>query len=695
LPQDRVRAERALASTALGAAPYVEEALRWLPDAEESAREPIYATSLGALLEASVAPSLRGGRRASIAIADDNADMRAYLARVLSACGDVRAFADGEKALAGIRTAPPDVVVTDLMMPNLDGFGLLHALRSDPRTREIPVVLLSARAGEQARIEGAACGADDYVVKPFSARELVARVTAQVELARLRGIAAAERSTLRQLFMEAPAAIAILRGADHVFELANPKYCAVVGRTAEQLLGHAGREVLPELIDQRVWELFDRIRARGEREAGSAFLATLERNGRREQGFFDWLAQPLRGESGEVDRILVFAVEITEQVAARERAEQLASELQRANRAKDEFVAMLGHELRNPLAPIATALRVMELRGLAGAERERSVIARQVEHLTRLVDDLLEVSRIASGKVHLSRSVVELADVVAQALEVASPMFEQRHQRVRVSVPRPGLAVLVDPERMTQVIGNLLTNACKYTDADGEVRVSARVDGGDVLLRVEDSGIGIEPEMLLRVFDLFSQARQSIDRSLGGLGLGLAIVRNLVRMHGGTVTAESEGRGKGAAFTVRLPRSEPVAGTHPDARDATRAPLERPDARRVLIVDDNQDAAEMLADMLTSLGHVTKVAGDGPAALVAVESFVPDVALLDIGLPVMDGYDLARRLRSSSAASGARLFAVTGYGQTDDRARSREAGFDAHFVKPLDLDAIVRAIEAS
>jgi len=692
LPQGRVRGERTLASTALGAAPYVEEALRWLPD--WNADGGVAGTSTDASLEPSAAPALRESRRPSIAVADDNADMRAYLARVLSACGDVRAFADGELALAGIRAAPPDLVVTDVMMPNLDGFGLLHAVRDDPRTKEIPVVMLSARAGEDARIEGALSGADDYVVKPFSARELVARALAQLDLRRLRDIAAAERATLRQLLVEAPAAIAIVRGPHHVYELANPTFCATVGRTAEQLIGRAGREVMPELVDQGVWDLLDRIRATGERYAGSAFPLMLERKGRRESGFFNWLGQPLRDESGEVDRILVFAVEITQEVVARERAERLTTELQRASRAKDEFVAMLGHELRNPLAPIVTALRVIERRGVVGAERELAVIERQVDHLTRLVDDLADVSRIASGKVRLATSVVELSEVVARAIEVASPMLEQRHQHLRVSVPHSGLPVLVDSERMTQVIGNLLTNASKYSDPHGEIRMSARRYAGEVALRVEDSGIGIEPEMLPRVFDLFSQERQSLDRSRGGLGLGLAIVRNLVQMHGGTVTAESEGRGRGAAFTIRLPHSRGIAATSTQPSGAPRSMLARRiDSRRVLIVDDNKDAAEMLSDLLTSLGHVARIAPDGPTALTMLETFAPDVALLDLGLPVMDGYDLARRLRSSSAASRARLFAVTGYGKAADRARSREAGFDDHFVKPLELDAIVRAIE--
>jgi len=276
-----------------------------------------------------------------------------------------RWLAAGERGVA----APPDLVVSDVMMPKVNGLELLRRLRADVRTKAIPVILVSARAGEEARIEGATSGADDYVVKPFSARELVARVTAQLELSRLRTAADSQRRTLYQLFSEAPAAIAILRGPEHVFELANPMYCELVGRKPEELLGRAGREALPELIEQGTWEIFDRIRDNGETFKASAFPTRLNGQGR-DRGYLNWVARPVRGEDGQAGRILVFAVDVTDQVIARERAEELTKDLERASRAKDEFVAMLGHELRNPLAPISTALRVMELRGISGGERE-------------------------------------------------------------------------------------------------------------------------------------------------------------------------------------------------------------------------------------------------------------------------------------------------------------------------------------
>ncbi|MBV9947041.1 MAG: hybrid sensor histidine kinase/response regulator, partial [Myxococcales bacterium] len=266
--------------------------------------------------------------------------------------------------------------------------------------------------------------------------------------------------------------------------------------------------------------------------------------------------------------------------------------------------------LRNPLAPIVTALRVMELRGLPGGERERAVIGRQVEHLSRLVDDLLDVSRLASGKVRLARRAIEIADVVARAIEVTSPLLEERQHRLRVHVPRPGLAVLVDVERMTQVVCNLLTNSCKYTDAGGEIRVEARSHGEDVELRVVDTGVGIDPDMLPRVFDLFTQERQAIDRSRGGLGLGLALVRNLVRMHGGSVAAESAGRGRGSTFIVRIPKVQAaIADAAPPGVERTRIGTGS-EAQRVLIVDDNRDAAEMLAELLGTVGHVVAARGE-------------------------------------------------------------------------------------
>jgi PAS domain S-box-containing protein len=380
---------------------------------------------------------------------------------------------------------------------------------------------------------------------------------------------------------------------------------------------------------------------------------------------------------------------------ALERARLLAGEskaradAESANRSKDEFLAMLGHELRNPLAPIVTALSLMKLRGGDTHQKERAVIERQVAHLVRLVDDLLDVSRITKGKVDLKKERVELSEVVARGIELSSPLLEQRRQHLSVAVPDHGLELYGDATRLAQVVSNLVTNAAKYTPSEGHIAISAWRRGDTLVLAVRDDGMGIAPEMLPRVFDLFAQERQSIDRSLGGLGLGLAIARSVVTMHEGTVSAASEGHEKGSTFTVELP----AAGAADASAFQGAAPPRVPAAgrRRVLVVDDNADAAELLGGLLRSSGHEVMIASDGPQALDLAGAFRPEVALLDIGLPVMDGYELARRLRSQ--LDTVRLIAVTGYGQDSDRERSRAAGFDAHMIKPVDPDVLEAALD--
>ena len=381
---------------------------------------------------------------------------------------------------------------------------------------------------------------------------------------------------------------------------------------------------------------------------------------------------------------------------ALERALLLAAEskaradAESANRSKDEFLAMLGHELRNPLAPIVTALSLMTLKGADTHRKERTVIERQVTHLVRLVDDLLDVSRITQGKVELKRERIELAEAVARGIELSSPLLEQRRQHLSLSVPERGLAVHGDVTRLAQVVSNLVTNAAKYTPPEGHITVTASRQGERIVLSVRDDGMGIAPAMLPRVFELFAQERQSIDRSQGGLGLGLAITQSVVAMHDGTVSAASEGHGKGSVFTVELPAAAPASAVR--AAPSSRAAVSGASvSRRVLVVDDNGDAAELLGRLLGSMGHEVVIATDGPQALELAPGFRPEIALLDIGLPVMDGYELARRLRSQNQKI--RLIAVTGYGQANDRARSRAAGFDAHMIKPVDPVALSAALD--
>jgi PAS domain S-box-containing protein len=361
-----------------------------------------------------------------------------------------------------------------------------------------------------------------------------------------------------------------------------------------------------------------------------------------------------------------------------------------AERRKDEFLAMLGHELRNPLAPIVTALELLRMRG--ETSREAQIIGRQVNHLTRLVDDLLDVARITRGKIELKRQRIELAQVVTRAIEIASPLIEQRSHHLAVDVAISGLPVFGDPTRLAQIISNLLANAAKYTEMGGHIGVRASRSGDTIRISVRDDGSGIDAEALARIFEPFVQSPQSADRAQGGLGIGLTLVRSLLDMHGGRVEAKSAGLGKGSEFIVYLPFAEPVspADTMPPSPRAVAA--EQPNgALRVLVVDDNADAAEMLGEVLRALGHTVEIAEDGPIALRVAASFLPDVAVLDIGLPVMDGFELAERMREL-AQPPRRLIAVTGYGQAEDRARGVQAGFDAHLVKPIDIDVLEKAI---
>ncbi len=651
--------------------PYVQEALRWLPvqgSHEASAPSP--------------SSPAHEPTTARILLADDNADMREYIRSTLAERWAVETAANGLEALEKARANRPDLLITDVMMPGLDGFQLLGAIRADGMLHDVPVMVLSARAGDQSRLDGLAALADDYVEKPFSARELLARVDAQLRRSWMRSVESAHNQRLVDIFRNAPVGIAILHGPDHVFEFANEPYLELVGHRS--LLGRPLRRAFHELGGQGVYEVLDQVYASGSPYVAESMAVRIDRGAGRglENALFRFVYQPLRNPRGEVDGIAVIAVDVTAIVSARREAEA-------ASRAKDEFLAMLGHELRNPLAPILTALQLMRLRGVRGADRERTIIERQVKHVVSLVDDLLDVSRITRGKIQLAQRPVALADVVAEAVEMASPLLEQQRHRLELDIRRDACTVNADPARLAQVVSNLLTNAAKYTEPGGRITVTGRVDGSEAVLSVADSGIGISPDMLPRVFDLFAQERQALDRAAGGLGLGLAIVKSLVSLHGGTVSAESEGHGKGSVFTVRLPLAETP---HPTPLEAPRPHPALDEQLRVLVVDDNHDAATLLSDALSLWGHDTRIARDGVEALQVGEEFLPDVALLDIGLPVMDGYELARRFAASPALRHTRLIAVTGYGQEQDRWRSQDAGFAAHLTKPVDLESVRRLV---
>ncbi|HJP98474.1 MAG TPA: PAS domain S-box protein [Rhodanobacteraceae bacterium] len=403
-----------------------------------------------------------------------------------------------------------------------------------------------------------------------------------------------------------------------------------------------------------------------------------------------WSAQELQLLGETAERTWDAAQRANAEAALRESEAQL----RRASRAKDEFIAMLGHELRNPLAPIATTLELMKLRGPEVFVREREIIDAQVRHLTGLVDDLLDVARIASGKIELKTDEVDVGDVVAAAVETAQPLMEEHQQSLRTHVAK-GLVVSGDRRRLAQVLVNLLTNAAKYSPPGRSIDVSAVQEDRQVVLRVRDQGEGIDPALLPHVFDLFTQDARSVDRQQGGLGLGLAIVRNLVMLHGGSVGGTSDGRGQGSEFTVRLPLVSHHRGGGAGHSEAAAAagPGEHHARARVLIVDDYMLAAESLALLLGEMGYVTRVAYDGPSGLQAIDEFEPDIALVDIGLPVMDGHEVARTVRRTPGRERLPMVAITGFGQVSDHARARQAGFDEHLVKPLEAGKIGRLID--
>ncbi len=377
--------------------------------------------------------------------------------------------------------------------------------------------------------------------------------------------------------------------------------------------------------------------------------------------------------------------------AALLRTERMLSE---ADRRKDEFIATLAHELRNPLSPVSAGLRVLRLTTDAATSLlTLDIMERQLDQMTRLIDDLLDISRITSGKVLLRLQQVSASAVIEAAVEASRPLIAVGHHLLKVNLPPQLLWLQVDPARLTQVIGNILNNAAKYSGARSVITLSACREGGQVLIQVKDTGLGIPEDMLIQVFDMFTQVNRTLERAQGGLGIGLALVKQLVEMHGGTVVAESPGAGKGSTFSIRLP----LAAAPAEVKiGSTNSPIVRT-PRRILVVDDNEDGATLLAMMLSLSGHETRMAFTGQEALAIGILFYPEIIFLDIGLPGMSGYEVAQKLRATPLLKNALLVALTGWGSEDDRRRSKEAGFDLHLTKPVDstaVDALLARFEA-
>ena len=1040
LAPEQVRGRRISARPSAGASPFVQEALRWLPDAEHPDRGAEIPSVHDDLFSSVFATQQTDADRPRVLVADDNVDMRRYIERLLSGQYQVEAVPDGEAALAVVRQRIPDLILTDEMMPRLDGFGLLRALRCDPRMARVPVILLSARADEESRVEGMEAGADAYLVKPFSAKELLARVGALVQITRMRReadesiraseerfralvsassdviyqmsadwtemrhlqgrefiadthepsrswllkyiapddqphvlevIQAAIRSkgvfelehrvmrvdgTLGWTFSraipmfdgdgeikewfgaasdvtarkQAEAAIRTEEGrsrtilesitdgffaldADWRFTYINAAGERFLNRTPGDLIGKSTWDEYPDTVGSEFERVYRRVAAGGRSESFTAHYPTLNRwyevtaylapnglsvyfrdvtDGRRVEqerqqfaalveaspdfigvagldqrgvyvnragmelsglkpdqlasinvldffpeserdrifGFIadsedrehvvvdtwfqhlqtgqlipvSWSFLKLRDLSGNVSgyatvtrdltglkrheesthQTLVAIVERcpfgifivdeefriasmnegsqqgafanvrpvigrpfdeamrvmwTEPVAAdvieifrrtlatgeayhsrnflhlrvdvdqteayewelhrinmpngrygaacyyfdSTRLREAERKLSEADQKKDEFLAILAHELRNPLAPIRNGLQLMKLASSnrEAVEKARSMMERQVGHMVRLIDDLLDLSRISQGNLELKQERIELAVVIRDAVETSQPLIEQMGHALDLAVPAVPIYLRGDMTRLAQVISNLLNNSAKYTERGGRIRLSAEQLGSEIVVTVEDNGVGIPTHMMSKVFEIFTQVDRSSERSKGGLGIGLSLVQRLVELHGGSVQAHSEGMGRGSAFVVRLPAVLSLAGVgHEDGKlEAVRS---RP-RLRILVVDDNQDAAASLAMLLSIMGNEAVTAHDGFEALEVAATFRPDVVLLDIGMPKLDGYEVCRRIRQQAWGKGMVLFALTGWGQEEDQRRSLVAGFDAHLVKPV------------
>jgi signal transduction histidine kinase len=511
------------------------------------------------------------------------------------------------------------------------------------------------------------------------------------------------RNLLEALLRELPVGVAVFGGEDLRVKWVNPVYLRFFAPSApaRTIIGLRPTEYFPpEYVEgaRQLEDLLQRVATTGEPHVRPEFEY---HPAGRAPSFWRWSVRPLPGSRAPRDVMLILE-ELTQQVHERKACEELEQEVRRKNeelaeaaRRKDDFLAVLGHELRNPLAALGSASYLLDQASLhePATAPFRQTIARQTAQLSRLVDDLLDVARISRGRIELRRGPVDLRDVVRRAIDASRHLINARQHALAVALPGAPLVVEGDAARLEQVLGNLLFNAAKYTEPGGQISVAATRAEDAITLTVKDTGLGIPAEVLPHVFDLFVQGGAGATRVQGGLGIGLSLVRSLVELHGGTVEARSAGAGRGSEFVVRLPLrpAAPAPAPRPVAAPAPRA--ERP--RRVLIVDDDEDVADMLSAAVALWGHAVRVARDGPTALAAVAVDPPDVILLDLGLPGMDGYEVARRLKDELPETAeSRIIALTGYGQAEDRRRVLEAGFERHLTKPVDLDELRRIIGA-
>jgi PAS domain S-box-containing protein len=635
--------------------------------------------------------------RASILLVDDQPARLLSYEAVLYGLGVqcVRALS-GMQALERLLEQEFAAILLDVNMPEMDGFELARLVREHPRLERTPIIFVTAvNVSELDRLKGYELGAIDYIAVPVVPEILRSKVAVLVELHQRRGqlkavnaelsaaraqVAAeheralAERDAQLQTLFEHPTDLnGILKAVrdesgavvDWTYAKVNRNAAAIMGRSRDEILGRRMSELAPERAPivfaqlRRVVESREPVRYETQ-FAGRDLIITLF--------------------AASDDHVVSNAQDVTEQ-------RKLQRALQDTDRRKDEFLAMLAHELRNPVAPIANAAELLSR--LVPQENQRTlvgIIQRQAVHLGRLLDDLLDVARITQGRIELQREVIDVATCVHLAIETAEPLIRSKAHQLTLTQTLEPIYVSADKVRLGQCIANVLVNAAKYTPDGGEIRIRPHLEGNAAVVEITDNGIGVEPEFLPRIFELFAQSERGLDRAQGGLGVGLTVCKQIVELHGGSVIASSPGVDRGSTFTIRLPLAAQPAM-------APRAAELQPDSLlRVLIVDDNRDAADSLAMLLQFEGRQPLCVYSGEQALEVLSAFQPQLVLLDIGLPGLDGYEVARRMKA--AAPGLHVIALSGYAQLEDRQRSAAAGFDAHLVKPVDLDALKRALAA-
>ena len=680
--------------------------------------------------------------KVNILVVDDLPDKRLAFQVVLEELGqNLVMAASGADALRELLLREFAVILLDVNMPDIDGIETAELIRKHSKTKHTPIIFVTAYADEMQTARGYALGAVDYILSPVIPEILRSKVKVFVELyraqkraqaaARLEAErAAAEEATQRSEFLafasrELGASLNLDAGMERLLQMLVPglaEYALLsVQLEGEALAMSCGGRARPQAMEGL--EALPAPLQRVLREGRKSDLV-LEPQAALHGGVRYFHLVPLRSGERTVAMLALgyargpSAYGLADQATIEElvsraaiafenarlywnlkremaRTKEAEEKLKEASRRKDEFLAMLSHELRNPLAPIRNAAEVMRRIAPtdAGIVWARDVVERQVTHLAQLVDDLLDVSRITQGKIALKKEPVELGKVVQHSIDTARSLLEAKRHNLSVSVSSAPIWVFGDFARLSQVIGNILNNAAKYTSEGGRIELVASAERGEALISVRDNGIGIDAALLPHVFELFTQGERSLDRSQGGLGVGLTVVERLVDLHQGRVEVHSDGIGKGSVFRVVLPCISEVPQAAGEER-ATPAYAALVAGKRVLVVDDNIDAAESIAVFLRLEGHEVRTVSDGPQAVAIAQVFAPQVAVVDIGLPGMNGYEVARRLRLKGVEAPTLLIALTGYGQKEDRARSIDAGFHHHFVKPADPRVIQSAIAA-